>query len=219
MTGSDARQRKLESGIRQLNCLSADDGLAPAAVADALMVYVEQLAKWNRAYNLTAVRDPDEMVTLHLLDSLVAAPWLRGERILDVGTGAGLPGVPLAVCNPDREFVLLDSNGKKTRFVQHVTGELGLENVAVRHSRVESFEDTTGFDTIISRAFASVRDFVGTAGHLVASGGCLVAMKGRLPEDELERLPDGWAVRDTQRLEVPGLEAERHVVVLEPFTP
>jgi 16S rRNA (guanine527-N7)-methyltransferase len=181
-----------------------------------LLTYLDLLARWNRTYNLTSVRDPGEMVTRHLLDSLSILPWLVGERALDVGTGAGLPGLVLAAARASRHWVVLDSNGKKTRFCLQAVAELGLQNVQVVRARVESYEDPAGFPCIVSRAFASLDGFVAGARHLLSPGGVLLAMKGRRPTaDELGSLPQ---VGQTQviALEVPGLAEERHLVRLLP---
>jgi len=165
------------------------------------------------------------MVTRHLLDSLSVLPWLRGNRVLDVGTGAGLPGIPLAIVSekvsPEREFVLLDSNGKKTRFVQQAIAELGLSNVRVVHARTEDFQSGEGcptakFDTVLSRAFASVADMLSGAGRHCAATGVILAMKGADPADELAELDAGYVVQQVHRLSVPGLDEERHVVCLTP---
>ncbi len=172
------------------------------------------LDKWNRAFNLTAVRDPAEMVARHILDSLSARPFLSGVSVLDAGTGAGFPGLPLALVEPRRHFTLLDSGGKKIRFVRHVLGELALDNVIVEQSRVEAFEPADLYDVVISRAFSSLGVFVRRCGGLVATGGCLLAMKGRYPESELAGVPGTWKVTDIVRLEVPGLSGERHMVVM-----
>ena len=177
-------------------------------------VLLRLLDKWNRAFNLTAVRDPAEMVARHILDSLSARPFLFGVSVLDVGTGAGFPGLPLALVEPRRHFTLLDSGGKKIRFIRHVLGELALDNVVIEHLRVEAFEPADLYDAVISRAFSSLGAFVRRCGGLVATGGCLLAMKGRYPDAELTGLPAAWEVADVARLEVPGLAGDRHMVVL-----
>jgi len=199
------------------------DGLAALGIAaDAgqqrgLLAYVALLAKWNRVYNLTAVREPRQMVVRHILDSLAVLPYLHGRRVLDVGTGGGLPGIPLALLSPEREFVLLDSNGKKTRFVQQAVLELGLDNVGVVHARVEAWRPAQAFDTVISRAFASIGDMLNKAGTYCVEDGRLLAMKGALPEYELASLPAGFEVVAIHRLRVPGMEDEqRHLVCLAP---
>jgi 16S rRNA (guanine527-N7)-methyltransferase len=180
-----------------------------------LLAYLELLSKWNKAYNLTAVRDPGDMVSRHLLDSLSVLPRLRGRRVADVGSGPGLPGIPLAIADPDLQVTLLDSNGKKTRFATHAVGRLGLDNVTVVKSRVEDYADEVGFDTVISRAFSSLADFARLAGHLCTTGGRLLAMKGRLHENELAALPGDWRIAETRALGVPGVLGQRHLVVLE----
>lgn len=212
---SDLIRRDLAAGLPQL---AAIEVLAPDGrdrLLDSLTHYLAQLTKWNTAYNLTAVREPREMVVRHILDSLAAAPFLRGSRIIDVGTGAGLPGIPLALLYPDRQFTLLDSNGKKIRFVQHVTRELGLTNVFPVQARAEAYEPNHSFDTVISRAFTALADFVANSGHLVGAGGCLLAMKGKIPDAELAALPSDWRATRIEVLQVPGLDAERHAIVLE----
>ncbi len=206
----------LSSGLNQLglNC--------SLAVQAQLRDYVRLIDKWNRVYNLTSVRDPAEMVTRHLLDSLAVLPYLRGSRVLDVGTGAGLPGLPLAIVSkekencPEREFVLLDSNSKKTRFVQQVITELGLTNVQVVHERAENFCPSKLFDVVVSRAFASVSDMLKNSGQHCASDGVLLAMKGTDPVAELQDIPEGFAVDAVHPLKVPGLEGQRHLVCLKP---
>lgn len=203
----DVRAR-LESG------LSALDLELPQAACDRLLAYLALLHKWNRAYNLTAVRDPLHMVAVHLLDSLAVLPHVRGPRVLDVGTGAGLPGIPLAVVRPDWALTLLDSNGKKTRFVTQAAIELGLNNLTVVHSRVEEYVSERGFDTVVSRAFASLGEMLGVTRHLLAPHGRLLAMKGAYPTAELAALPQGVALEAVERLAVPGVKAERHVVLL-----
>jgi 16S rRNA (guanine527-N7)-methyltransferase len=206
----------LSAGIKALNLD------CPLDVQAQLLDYVRLLDKWNRVYNLTAVRDPAEMVTRHLLDSLTVMPFLdkesEGKRILDVGTGAGLPGIPLALLSaqtyPEREFVLLDSNSKKTRFLQQAVAELGLENVQVVHARTESFLPEQGFDVVVSRAFASVADMLAGAGRHCVPGGIMLAMKGADPAAELVDLDEAFVLEQVTRLTVPGLAEERHLVCL-----
>ena len=188
--------------------------LSPEQV-DRLVRLLAELSKWNRTYNLTAVRDPQEMVARHLLDSLSALAFVVGERVLDVGTGAGLPGIPLAVARPQQHFTLLDSIGKKQHFVTHVAGMLGLANVEAVQARVEEFIPSVLFDTVICRAFSSLTDFVSSSGRLIKPGGRLVAMKGKLPAEELAALPADWQVLETVPVSVPGLSGERHIVVLQ----
>ncbi len=185
-----------------------------ASQVDALVEFLALLAKWNRTYKLTAVTEPSDMVSRHLLDSLSALPALTGNRIVDVGSGPGLPGIPLAVARPGLEFLLLDSNGKKTRFMTHAIGKLGIGNARVVKARVEDYPGDEGFDTVLSRAFASLPEFVRLAGHLCAPSGRLVAMKGRLQREELTGLPEGWRIAGKHKLAVPGTDAERHLVVI-----
>jgi 16S rRNA (guanine527-N7)-methyltransferase len=180
-----------------------------------LLDYLELLCKWNRAYNLTAVRDPGQMVTRHLLDSLAIAPWITAQRYIDVGTGGGLPGVPLSILFPEREFHLLDSNGKKTRFLFQVKTALGLDNMVVHQSRVESFSAGEPFDGVLSRAFASLEDMLRGCRHLVTHGGQLLAMKGARPDREIEAVGAQCDVQ-VHPLDVPGLAEERHLLILTP---
>jgi 16S rRNA (guanine527-N7)-methyltransferase len=186
-----------------------------AAEQKRLLQYIELLQQWNKAYNLTAVRDPDEMLTKHVLDSLAVLPFLHGPRVLDVGTGAGLPGIPLALARPELQFTLLDSNGKKTRFVTHAVATLALKNVEVLQARVEDYRPAVAFATVISRAFASLGDFVRLAGHACAPAGRLLAMKGAPPDAELKELPAGFRLKAVHPLKVPGLDAERCLVEIE----
>ncbi|MBT8085504.1 MAG: 16S rRNA (guanine(527)-N(7))-methyltransferase RsmG [Woeseia sp.] len=178
---------------------------------------VSELARWNQRVNLTAIRNPDDMVSGHVLDSLAAAPFLRGTTVLDVGTGAGFPGLPLAIAMPARQFTLLDSNGKKIRFVQHMIGELGLKNVNTVQARAERYTLPMRFDTVIARAFAALPRILALAGHLVAETGVLLALKGKDPHAEIRELGapgDSWDCTVT-RLTVPGMEDhERHAVCL-----
>lgn len=198
---------KLDAGLAQL-------GLnLPEEVREGLIAYVQLLAKWNKAYNLTAVHDPLEMVTRHILDSLVVVPYFHSKRTIDVGTGGGLPGIPLSLVFPEREFVLLDSNSKKTRFLVQVKAELGLQNVTVAHSRVEDYHPKELFDAVITRAFASVTDILTSSRHLLKPGGEFLAMKGLVPDDELASLPAGFHLKEIIALSVPGLEQEqRHLL-------
>ncbi|HSN18292.1 MAG TPA: 16S rRNA (guanine(527)-N(7))-methyltransferase RsmG [Gammaproteobacteria bacterium] len=206
---ADDWRRQLGPGLKAL-----DLTLPPGAEA-ALLSYVELLARWNQAYNLTAVRDPAEMVSKHLLDSLAILPYVTGPSVADVGTGAGLPGIPLALAQPDIQFTLIDSNGKKTRFVTQAVAELKLKNVAVVQARSEGWQAQRLFAQVVSRAFASLGDFARLAGGLAAPGGRLLAMKGAVPEDELAGLPAGFRVAAVHPLKVPGLDAERCLVELE----
>jgi 16S rRNA (guanine527-N7)-methyltransferase len=194
------------------------DGLAalpldlPADRLDRLLAYVALLARWNAAYNLSAVRDPAEMVTRHLLDSLAILPQVRGATLADLGAGAGLPGIPLAIADPARAVTLVDSNGKKARFLRAAVRELGLANVRVVEDRVENVRGQ--FDCVTARAFASLADMLAWGGHLLAPGGTWLALKGRRPDDELASVPPAFAVRDVVALAVPGLDAARHVVII-----
>ncbi len=187
-----------------------------------LLSYLQLLAKWNRAYNLTAVRQPEDMLPRHLLDSLVVSPYLQGQSFLDVGTGPGLPGIPLAICFPEREFSLLDSNGKKTRFLHQAVVELGLSNVQVYQSRIESFNDKTSFDGILSRAFSTLHDMVEGCYRLCREGGYFLAMKGVYPQQELDDLSNTYPQLKQEavhKLQVPGCEGERHLVMLHKVHP
>ena len=176
---------------------------------------LDELERWNRKVNLTAIRDRAEMFTMHIEDSLVVRPWLRGSRILDIGTGAGFPGLPLAIVEPAREFTLLDSNNKKAAFVEHARSLLGLENVRVVQARAEDYAPGYRFDTVIARAVASLPKLLVIAGHHVGEDGVFLALKGRYPADELEQVPAGWDY-SVKELDVPGLDAgSRHVVLME----
>jgi 16S rRNA (guanine527-N7)-methyltransferase len=181
-----------------------------------LALLISELERWNRRINLTAIRDPAEMVAGHVLDSLAVRPHLQGARVIDIGTGPGFPGLPLAIVEPDVEFVLLDSNGKKISFVQHMIGELGLSNAKALKARAEGYQPGNGFDTVIARALASVPRLVELSSRLVGEDGQLLALKGKYPAEELEEitnLPE-WVYSVTE-LHVPGLEAHaRHVVAL-----
>ena len=181
-----------------------------------LIAYVELLDKWNKAYNLTSVRDPQQMIVRHIMDSIVVAPYLKGKRFIDVGTGPGLPGIPLSIVLPDAEFTLLDSLGKRVRFLKQVQHELKLHNILPVQSRVEEYTATPLFDGVISRAFASINDMLHWCQHLPAKEqGRFYALKGQFPTQECESLPPGIEVETSHRLSVPQLDEERHLVVLK----
>ncbi|WP_318369057.1 16S rRNA (guanine(527)-N(7))-methyltransferase RsmG [Enterobacter sp.] len=181
-----------------------------------LVAYVDMLHKWNKAYNLTSVRDPNEMLIRHILDSIVVAPHLTGSRFIDVGTGPGLPGVPLAIVLPEAHFTLLDSLGKRIRFLRQVQHELKLENITPVQSRVEDFPAEPPFDGVVSRAFASLNDMVSWCHHLPGEQGRFYALKGLVPDDEIAALPAGLTVESVVKLVVPQLDGERHLVVIKP---
>ncbi|MEN1956158.1 16S rRNA (guanine(527)-N(7))-methyltransferase RsmG [Luteimonas changyuni] len=197
----------LDTGLAEL-------GLDPALAAP-LRRYLDLLARWNRTYNLTAIRDPREMVTLHLLDSLSMHAHVRDiASLADLGAGAGLPGIPLAIALPALQVTLVESNGKKARFLREAVRTLGLANAQVAESRAEAVDMPGAFDAITARAMASLADILAVGGHLLAPGGRLLAMKGARPEAELAALPAGWQVEAVHPLAVPGLAAERHLVVV-----
>ena len=197
-----------------------DDGLYELELEERLggdellMKYVTELMNWNRVYNLTSVRKPTDIVSRHILDSLTILPHLHGERILDIGTGAGLPGIPLAIACPERDFVLLDSSSKKLRFVQQTLGILNLDNVTIEDCRVEEFQPERLFDTVICRAFSDLPDFYRYAARLCNAGGKMLAMKGVYPMTEVECLNDKTVIDEVVTLKVPGLDAERHLVIM-----
>lgn len=193
----------LVAGITHLELLVTDEQL------DKLLQFVALIQKWNKAYNLSGVRDSIEMVRLHILDSLAVLPHLQVGSVIDIGTGAGLPGIPLSIFRPDDEFVLLDSNAKKTRFVQQAIVELKLKNVRVYHKRVEDFRPERLFNTVITRAFASMADIQKLTGHLVMGRGELLAMKGQPTPEELQVISDDFAVIP---LNIPGINAERCLI-------
>lgn len=190
----------------------------PPGVEARLLEYLALLQKWNRVYNLTAIRDTSKLVSHHLLDSLAVLPHLAGGRVLDVGTGPGLPGIPIALARPDWRVTLLDSNHKKTAFLTQAVGDLGIANAEVRRERVEQWRPPGAFEVVISRAFSELADFVRLAGHLLAPGGRLAAMKGLYPYEEITQLPEGFRVERVEPLAVPGVEGERHLVMIEKTT-
>lgn len=194
----------------------AEMGLQVSAEAQqALLAYLALLHKWNKVYNLTAVRDPMEMVTLHLLDSLSVLPYIKSKNLLDVGSGGGLPGIVLAICLPELQVTTIDAVQKKAIFMRQVKGELGLDNLNVVHARVERFEPAEQFEVIISRAFSELNLFMALTQHLLVEGGSWFAMKGVSPKQELEGL--SIAESKIYPLSVAGLEAERHLAVIEKF--
>ncbi|NVD70753.1 16S rRNA (guanine(527)-N(7))-methyltransferase RsmG [Duganella sp. BJB1802] len=203
----------LKQGINSLKLDLGDDQV------EKLLDYLALLNKWNAVYNLTSVRDPMQMVTLHVLDSLAAVPAFAGaQNVLDVGAGGGLPGMVLAISRPDMKVSMIDTVHKKTAFLNQVKAELGLANVTVYTKRVEQLEVKTKFDVITSRAFADLSDFVNWSGHLLQEGGRFIALKGTAPAEERERLPEPWKVQKLEPLEVPGLDAERHLVFIQAET-
>lgn len=211
---NDLRQL-LVNGAKKLSVDVSENQL------DQLLDYLALLVKWNNAYNLTAIREPEKMVTLHLLDSLTLVPYFTQFKecnLLDVGTGAGLPGIVLAIMRPDNCYALLDSNGKKTRFLFQVKTQLGLSHVDVHHCRVEDLDKPNYFQVITSRAFATLKDMVDGSHHLLADNGRYLAMKGQYPDQELKELPDVVVVDRCERLSLPGDAAERHLVVLSKKT-
>lgn len=208
MSGSRSLAAKLAEGVAEL-------GLTlPESAQERLVEYLALLHKWNRIYNLTAVREASRMVSQHLLDSLAVTPHLNARTILDVGSGAGLPGIPLALAAPGVHVTLVESSHKKTAFLQQAKLELKLDNVAVACERVEAWRPGRTFEAVISRAFSDLAEFVSLAGRHVAPAGRLAAMKGIYPHEELAQLPAGWALESAIPLEVPGLRAHRHLLLL-----
>ena len=193
----------LQAGIEQLEIEATEFQV------DLLLAFVRLIDKWNKAYNLTAIRNRDEMLSLHILDSLAILPFIKGQKIIDVGTGAGLPGIPLAILMPSVLFTLLDSNSKKTRFVQQAVLELHMENVEIVHGRVESLGRDGEYDVVLSRAFASLKEIMNLTEYLLQPKGVLIAMKGQAPEGELNKIGRAYSVSP---IVVPGVDAERCVV-------
>jgi 16S rRNA (guanine527-N7)-methyltransferase len=202
----DSLITRLTTGLTNLSLILSEPQIT------SLLAFIKLIEKWNKAYNLTAVREPLEMVDLHLLDSLAILPHLPSGRIADIGTGAGIPGIPLAICRPNCHFTLVDSNSKKTRFVQQAVLELKLSNVEVIHARVEQLSPATPFDAVLTRAFASLPDIVKLTSHLLADNGVLLAMKGQTPSDELDGINAPCQVIP---LHVPGIDAERCLIRIE----
>lgn len=208
MPGSSTYQADLKAGMQMLG-VAADQ-----AQVDKLLAFRDLLEKWNRAYNLTSVRDPAQMVGRHLLDSLSIAPWIRAPRLLDVGSGGGLPAVPLAIIMPERQFVALDSNSKKTRFLTQCKLELGLGNLDVVTARAEDFSPSEPFEQISSRAFTAVSNLIYWCGPLLATGGEFLAMKGPDRISELNDMPSDWRLDADHALQVPGCDGERHLLII-----
>ena len=211
MSITPAQRQALTKGARTL------DIELTASQEQQLLAYLTLLIKWNKAYNLTAVRNPDEMVSRHLLDSLSVLGYVQhvsGERWLDVGSGGGMPGIILAIMQPEKSFALLDGNGKKTRFLTQVKLELGLDNVQVHHQRIEDHQVEQPYDGIISRAFSSLPDFTAWTAHVGNSATRWLAMKGIEPDDELSQLDNGFVVHQCHRLNVPGCQGQRHLLIL-----
>lgn len=203
-------REKLEQGLA---ALAVD---LPPLATERLLAYIALLHKWNKVYNLTAIREPQQMVSHHILDSLAVLPFLpSGKNIADIGTGPGLPGIPLAMARPEMDVALVESNHKKATFLTQAKLELKLDNVQVVCERVEAFRPAERFDVVISRAFSELKEFVGLARHLCLPGGRLVAMKGVYPHEELAALPQDVAVEQVFPVRVPGLEAERHLVLIK----
>ena len=201
-------QRQLSQGLAGMD-MALDD-----QQQQRLLDFLALLNKWNRAYNLTAVREPAEMVSRQLLDSLSIAPFIHTDHLLDVGAGGGLPGIPLAIAFPERRFTLLDSNSKKTRFLTQSVLELGLDNVEVFHGRAEQYQPGKQFAQISSRAFTALENLVSWCGHLLAEDGQFLAMKGQFPDDEVAALPAPWQVQSSIPLQVPGTTGDRHLLLV-----
>jgi 16S rRNA (guanine527-N7)-methyltransferase len=206
---AEALAESLHRGLQQIAEPELDDGQEKS-----LLAYLAVLQRWNKTYNLTAVKKPAQMITRHLLDSLSVAPWVGNGSLLDCGTGAGLPGVPLAIAKPELDVTLLDSRGKKIRFLNHVRRELGLKNITPVQDRLESYVPDAPFDSIISRAFSDLASFARAAEHLAHPETRLLAMKGRYPDNEVRELPDNVRVDSIEVLRVPELQEDRHLVIM-----
>ena len=207
MSGSKSqKQDQLKRGLELLQLTCNEKQL------NQLLNYLDLLERWNKAYNLTAIRDPFDMINLHLLDSLAISAELQGDRFIDVGTGPGLPGIPLAIINQNKNFTLLDSNGKKTRFLFQTKLELGLDNISEVNQRVQDFHPKQTYDCVLSRAFSSLGDMVENCQHLLNQNGYFLAMKGKLPQTELRELPKNYKVEKLHSINVPGVEGQRHLI-------
>ncbi|TRX58129.1 16S rRNA (guanine(527)-N(7))-methyltransferase RsmG [Thalassomonas sp. M1454] len=202
--------------LKELHVLIKKSGLTLSdEQVEKLVAYVQLLDKWNKAYNLTSVRNPRDMLVKHILDSLMNGPHLKGENFIDVGTGPGLPGIPLAILYPEKNFVLLDSLGKRITFLRQVVFQLKLENVTPVLSRVEQYQPEVPFDGVLSRAFASLEDMINWCKHLIDNDGRFYALKGLYPEDELNALPAGIELTNSEVINVPELEGQRHLIELK----
>lgn len=197
------------------SALSENNMTLSPSVQESLVQYLELLKTWNHAFNLTAITEPREMVYLHLIDSLAAAPFIAGTHSLDVGSGAGLPGIPLALTHPEQQWVTIDKSSKKMRFITQVIAELKLTNLQAVASRVEDFRPTNKFDSIISRAYGTLRLFIESTAHLLNSDGIFIAMKGKYPQDELDHLPAGFQVKSVTPIQLKGLDVERHIIIMQ----
>ncbi|MDM7859333.1 16S rRNA (guanine(527)-N(7))-methyltransferase RsmG [Alteromonas sp. ASW11-36] len=202
-------QNQLASGVAQLGLDLSNTQM------NQLVAYVELMVKWNKAYNLTSVRDPNEMLNKHILDSLAVVPFIENKNYIDVGTGPGLPGIPLAIACPNAQFTCLDSLGKRVRFMKQVVFELGLSNVIPVQSRVEEHQISDHYDGVLSRAFASLQDMLQWCQHLINSSGEFLALKGQYPQDELTALPDNINLVSTHKLDIPFMVGERHLIRLK----
>ncbi len=202
----DSLEKQLETGLQTLGLESSE------RVLRLLLKYIGLLNKWNTRFNLSGITDIESMVSRHLLDSLSLNRFLAGTRFVDIGSGAGLPGIPLAILNPQKQFVLIDSNGKKTRFLFEVKTTLGLTNISIENCRIEHYQSPQQIDMVMCRAFSTLEDVVTKAQHLLSSGSALLAMKGRYPEQEILSLPDDFEITRVVKLEIPGNESQRHLI-------
>jgi len=200
--------QQLEAALHQ------NDMTVPAEMQNKLVNYLQLMLAWNKVFNLTTITEPKDMIDLHLIDSLAMQPYLHGNRLLDVGSGAGLPGIPLAIINPEQQWTLLDKNAKKTRFLTQISAELGLKNVKVIHSACEDFHSAVGFDSILSRALGTIRLFIESTEHLLSPQGFFLAMKGKYPEEELNDIPSRFLVHLIKKFDIKGRDITRHVICL-----
>lgn len=201
-------QQLLTQALKENNLTVTD------SAQQQLLTYLDLMHRWNKVFNLTAITNPREMVYLHIIDSLAVQPYLTGKRLLDVGSGAGLPGIPLAIVNPDQQWVLLDKNNKKTRFLTQASAELRLTNVEVAHARCEDFKPSQCFDNILSRAFGTLSLFAESTAHLLCEHGQFIAMKGKYPQEEINELPTRFLLQKSAQLDIKGISIERHVICL-----